>query len=131
MPRCTATCRQNSRSLRQNAAANAPAPQSVTVTPGPPMPLTRGRPAGPVSPSLQRAVESLTPTSAAELAHAARQRTEHDALKTLALFLDEPATAESVVMVRARLPRALACLLTLYSVLPLTHAPSPRTPNPS
>ena len=93
------------------------------------MPLTRGRPAGPVSPSLQRAVESLTPTSAAELAHASRQRTEQDALKTLALFLDEPATAESVVMVRARLPRALACLLT--SVLPLTHAPSPRTPNPS
>ena len=78
------------------------------------MPLTRGRPAGPVSPSLQLAVESLTPTSAAELAHAARQRTEQDALKTLALFLDEPATAESVVMVRSCPPSQALVLFSAF-----------------
>lgn len=83
------------------------------------MPLTRGRPAGPVSPSLQRAVESLTPTSAAELAAAARQRTEQDALKTLALFLDEPAMAESVVMVRAQ---GVALLLPGDRLCPCPYA---------
>jgi len=65
----------------------------------------------PVSPALQRAVEELTPTSAAEVIHAPlRYSSEADALKTLALFLDEPETAESVVLVRADTPLVSAVL---------------------
>jgi hypothetical protein len=81
----------------------------------------------PVSPALQRAVEELTPTSVAEVVHAPlRYSSEADALKTLAMFLDEPETAESVVLVRADTPLVAAVLSPTAALCsrPLTLRPS-------